>query len=252
MWDDWMPTLELPLPPEQMRRLPRHPAFHYTARPGGILLGPRPRHHHALLQLAPASVARSLAEAGACAGVAVQPWAPADAPALAALFAAAFADVQPFASLDAATRRTAAQQVLEHTCCGGDGPLIADACFTAHGDQGPVGGSLVTLLPAGDPCLPDSYYWPSPPPAERLGPADGRPHLTWIFVAPAYARTGVATALLAASVQALRDRGHTELASTFLLGNEASLLWHWRNGFALLGHPGSRRRGTARSRSAAP
>jgi hypothetical protein len=32
------------------------------------------------------------------------------------------------------------------------------------------------------------------------------------------------------------------LASTFLLGNESSMLWHWRNGFQLLQYPGSRRR----------
>jgi hypothetical protein len=32
------------------------------------------------------------------------------------------------------------------------------------------------------------------------------------------------------------------LSSTFLQGNDSSLLWHWRNGFELLENPGSRRR----------
>jgi hypothetical protein len=36
--------------------------------------------------------------------------------------------------------------------------------------------------------------------------------------------------------------GFTHLASTFLLGNDSSMLWHWRNGFQLAGYPGSRRR----------
>jgi hypothetical protein len=27
-----------------------------------------------------------------------------------------------------------------------------------------------------------------------------------------------------------------------MLGNESSMLWHWRNGFRLLEHPGSIRR----------
>ena len=32
-----------------------------------------------------------------------------------------------------------------------------------------------------------------------------------------------------------------ELASTFLLGNESSTLWHWRAGFRCLPYPGSMR-----------
>ena len=59
------------------------------------------------------------------------------------------------------------------------------------------------------------------------------------FVAPLCARYGVGSALLARSVNALREIGYRELASTFLLGNESSTLWHWRNGFRLLSYLGS-------------
>ena len=36
--------------------------------------------------------------------------------------------------------------------------------------------------------------------------------------------------------------GYKELASTFLIGNDSSMLWHWRSGFRLLAYPGSWRR----------
>ncbi len=74
--------------------------------------------------------------------------------------------------------------------------------------------------------------------ARRLG----RPHLTWIFVHPFAAGQGAGTALLRAATRGLLALGYAELASTFLLGNESSTLWHWRNGFRLAGSPWSRRR----------
>jgi L-amino acid N-acyltransferase YncA len=61
--------------------------------------------------------------------------------------------------------------------------------------------------------------------------------LTWIFVSPWFQRHGVGMALLAECVERLRSLGYSELASTFLLGNESSTLWHWRAGFRLLPHP---------------
>ena len=99
----------------------------------------------------------------------------------------------------------------------------------------------ITLLPEGDPCDWDSYYWHRPPPADCLERCLGRPHLTWIFVLPLHAGQGVGTALLAAAVRELLALGYTELASTFMIGNDSSMLWHWRNGFRLLAYPGSRR-----------
>ena len=50
------------------------------------------------------------------------------------------------------------------------------------------------------------------------------------------------TALLHAAAGALRALGYAEMVSTFLLGNDSSMLWHWRAGFRLLTHPASRRR----------
>ncbi len=45
------------------------------------------------------------------------------------------------------------------------------------------------------------------------------------------------------------ELGYTELISSFILGNESSMLWHWRNGFELLPYSGSRRRFRAMMRA---
>ena len=83
---------------------------------------------------------------------------------------------------------------------------------------------------------------PEPPPPDCFQKRLGIPHLTWIFVDPIVQGYGVGTALLSALVNRLLDMGYDRLSSTFLQGNDSSLLWHWRNGFELLENPGSRRR----------
>ena len=75
------------------------------------------------------------------------------------------------------------------------------------------------------------------------GPDDnGYVGAAWIFVAPMLAGQGIGTALLRAAVAELRTLGFSRLASTFLLGNHSSMLWHWRMGFRLTAYPFSRRR----------
>ena len=70
----------------------------------------------------------------------------------------------------------------------------------------------------------------------------GRPHLTWIAVSPVLQRRGVGTAMLRRALGRLRDAGEPVLFSTFHVGNGASALWHWDNGFALEPNPYSMRR----------
>jgi len=50
-------------------------------------------------------------------------------------------------------------------------------------------------------------------------------------------------ALLDMAVQALLRLGYKELTSTFIIGNESSMLWHWRAGFKLPEQPWSMRTG---------
>jgi L-amino acid N-acyltransferase YncA len=57
-----------------------------------------------------------------------------------------------------------------------------------------------------------------------------------------HAHQGIGTTLLAASVRELLAMRYTQLASTFLLGNESSMLWHWRHGFQLQPFPGPHHR----------
>jgi GNAT superfamily N-acetyltransferase len=228
-----MPSLELDLEPSQFRQLPRHPAYRYSYLDGSAWVTPRPRYYHALLDLH--SLPRHEAP-----GVALRPIGPADWDQLPAVFAASFRDQQPFCGLDDEARRDAARRCLEQTRGGHDGPWVEQASFVAEGPL--VGAALVTLLPDTDLTGWDSFHWEQSPPPDCIARGLGRPHLTWIFVAPTHAGRGVGTALLHAAGRALLGLGYVDLATTFLVGNDSSMLWHWRAGFRLLPHPGSRRR----------
>src|SRR5262245_22851223 len=121
MCDEWMPPLTVPLTPEQFTRLPRHAAYRYEYRDGQPLLTPRPKHYHALLDLAAAAPPEDAP------GVRVRLLSPADVPGLEAVFAAAFDRVQPFGGLTDAQRLEAARSCLQRTLTGGDGPWIEAA-----------------------------------------------------------------------------------------------------------------------------
>jgi GNAT superfamily N-acetyltransferase len=241
MCDEWMPTLRLPLTGEQYRQLPRNASYRYDYLDGVAILSPNARHFHAVLDL---EAARPALEAEAATAWAIRPVEPAELGHLVPAFAAAFRTVQPFGSLTDDARREAAAVALERTRSGRDGPWVGPACLVAlDPDGGPfVGGLLVTLLPGGDPADSDSYYWSDPPEPDLVARAGGWPHLTWVFVSPLCTGRGLGTALLAAAVRQLRALGYRELASTFLAGNDSSLLWHWRCGFRLLPCETSRRR----------
>jgi GNAT superfamily N-acetyltransferase len=231
-----MPLLQLPLTEAQFDQLPRNAAYRYDYQDGQAWLNPRPRYYHALLELegltldTPAEVALR--------GIEEPDWEE-----LVDLFTGAFRAQQPFAGLDEDNRRAAARRSLNQTRTGGDGPWIEEASFIATGeDDDCLGAILLTLLPLRDPTDWDAYHWPEPPPPDCIAQRQGRPHLTWIFIDPDHAGLGVGTALLAASVEALQRLGYSSLLSTFLSGNDSSMLWHWRAGFRLLSHPGSARR----------
>jgi GNAT superfamily N-acetyltransferase len=234
MSDAWMPTIELRMTVAEFRRLPRNAAYRYEYLEGKAYLSPRPKHYHALLDLSelPAPTAdvdiRLLPEE--------------EILELVPLFAGAFAHIQPYGSLEGTMREEAARQALERARTGGDGPWVRPASFVARQGSDAIGAILITLLPDTDPCSWDSYRWPEPPPSDCVERGLGRPHLTWVFVSPWEAGRGVGTALLATAGHALSRLGYRELLSTFMVGNDSSMLWHWRNGFRLLTHPGSLRR----------
>ncbi len=222
MIDDWFSTIELPLTIEQFHQLPRNPAYKYEYFDGHAWLSPRPHWCYAILDLQ--IFVRPAGGIASHEKLVIRPLQEADWPQLPELLAAAFHRVQPFASLTDDTRLKAAEDCLGHTRAGGDGSFVDDACMVAARDDGPVGAILITL-----------------PPDPPLKSAAGLPHVTWIFVSPRVTRHGIGTGLLDAAVQGLLQLGFARLASGFLVGNEASMLWHWQAGFKLLEQPWSMR-----------
>lgn len=239
MCDDWMPTLRFNLSREQFDQLPRNSAYRYEYISGQTYLSPRPRHYHAQLELA--KVAESTLSRRVKPETVLRPLRAPDWAMLEPVFSGAFRSIQPFGSLDHATRRQAARNCLDRTRTGGDGPWIEHASFVAEQGEELLGTILITLLPEGDPCDWDSYRWQEPPPGDYLIRRAGRPHLTWIFVKPGLTGNGLGSSLLAAASRELLALGYQHLLSTFMLGNDSSMLWHWRNGFQLLAYPGSLR-----------
>jgi GNAT superfamily N-acetyltransferase len=229
-----MERLELRLTPDEFARLPRSAAYKYAYHDGSAWLNPRPRYYHARLDLAAAAL-------DGAASVPIRPLAAGDWDALVGAFAEAFAEHLPFAGLDPRRRAEAAAVCLERTRTGGDGPCLEQASFVALAPAGgPLGALLTTLVPL--EYLADwgvEVRFRSPPAGtlERLG----RPHLTWVFVRPAAAGRGVGMALLGRAAATLVGLGFDELYTTFLAGNDSSMLWHWRAGFRLLSHPSSPR-----------
>jgi hypothetical protein len=241
MIDRWFSGIELPLTIEEFSRLPTNPAYKYEYFDDKAWLSPRPKSCHALLGLRPRAEIDTI---DARKPVKIRPLAAADWEALGAVFAGAFHRVQPFASLAETDRLEAARQCLQYTREGGDGPLIEAACAVAvaQEDEDVRGAIVVTLMPELDLSTSFDLRWKEPPPPDWRERRLGRPHLTWIFVGPWTAEQGVGSALLATATNALLATGYRELASTFLLGNDSSALWHWRNGFQLAGRPYSWRR----------
>jgi hypothetical protein len=240
MCDEWMPNITLPLTAAQYEQLPRNAAYQYDYLHGAALLSPRPKHFHGILDFAKRQAPDPVQLSAA---VQVRPMSLEDQVILPEVFAAAFEGVQPFGGLAREQRLTASRQVLTNTWQGGGGPLVRQASFTAvHADQKtPLGAIMITLVPGGAPGRAESYRWQEPPPRVWHNHPLAQPHLTWIFVAPRWKAGGVGSALLEAAVTSLNQLGHGSLWTTFLMGNDASVLWHWRNGFSLAPYPLSRR-----------
>jgi GNAT superfamily N-acetyltransferase len=249
MFEHWFRTIRLPLSLKQFHQLPQNPAYKYEYVERAAWLSPRPKYYSARLALGPAHERVPL-EVDAAEPVGFRCLEQRDWGRFSNLFAEAFRDVQPFASLSDRQRLEAARQCLKATRSGNDGPLIEPACHVAFrpSDGALRGVILVTLVPIVD--LEDcwSLRWKSPPPPDCIEQRLGRPHLTWVFVKPRHAGYGVGSALLAHATRGLRALGYTELLSSFLLGNASSELWHWRCGFDLLPYVGSRRQFRARTR----
>ncbi len=233
MCDEWMPLIRLPISIDQFHQLPRNAAYKYEYLGGEAVLSPRPKTQHAALDLTTWNGADDQASADEYSLGAITP---ADEEELAKVFTGAFSTTQPFASLVAEERLTAARACLRRAFDGDEGPWIGDASFLTRrqSDNSIVGAILITLLPDDDASEIDEYRWIEPPPPDLWETAGGRPHITWVFTHHFFKGDGIGTRLLTATVSVLRRRGYKQLHTTFIAGNDSSMLWHWRNGFALL------------------
>lgn len=237
MLEQWFRSLHVAMTPEQFDELPRHSAYHYEYTDGRAWISPKPRMFNGLLELASRSPRRS--DEVENSQLSFRPMQPDDWQRFPKLFASAFENVPPFCALSEKERVHAASQCLHQASSGGDGPVLNDACFIAEIAPGKLAGAIiVTLIPKREEGEWWDGLWDNPPTTDDARRLLGRPHLTWIFVAPMLARHGIGSTLLDLSVKALLAHGYTQLASTFLLGNDSTMLWHWRNGFRLMAYPG--------------
>jgi hypothetical protein len=228
--------IELQITIEEFHHLPRNSAYKYEYFDDRAILTPRPKIYNAARDLSPPEYVDDID---------VRPLPASEILGLTDLFTHAFAQTQPFQSLGREASAAACRSCLEKTASGGDGPLVEAACFQAfepEREKGPVGAILITLQPEGILTDPHCHGWREPPPADAVARRMGCPHLTWVFVSWWRARHGIATALLAETVRVLAGVGYTDLASTFLLGNDPSTLWHWANGFRVVPLYGAWRR----------
>jgi len=239
------PTVTLKIPFEQFRQLPRNSIYKYEYFNNTAYLSPRLRVFHGLLDLKPCPIP---AVVDAQEPIVFRLLRPDDWPNIVQPFAAAFARVAPFCMLTDKDAERGAQDCLEYTHAGKDGPLIESACFVAvrEATDQPCAAILITLIPPGDLTDYGVCVWREPPPPNAVEQRLGQPHLTWIFTSYFFAGYGIGSALLAAATQSLLTLGFTHLVSSFLAGNEYSVMWHWRNGFRLLSNPGSNRLMTER------
>ena len=154
MLGDWFRCLELRISFAEFERLPHHPAYKYEYLGGRAVLTPRPRYQRAVLRLT--AFSRPTSRSSLLAKVDFLPLQAGDWTCLPDLLAAAFRSVPPLAALSDELRLTAAQECVQRTRAGSDGPAVEPACFVAV-DPGQArrleGAVLITLIQKRDPTV---------------------------------------------------------------------------------------------------
>ncbi|MGH9836140.1 MAG: GNAT family N-acetyltransferase [Blastocatellia bacterium] len=92
-----------------------------------------------------------------------------------------------------------------------------------HGEPNPA--SCVAVVPGSNP---DDESLAG---LAMITSTENGPLLYLLFVAPEWQRGGLATAMVAATINELHHQGEKTLTSKYHIGNEASLAWHQRFGF---------------------
>jgi GNAT superfamily N-acetyltransferase len=186
---------------DEIARRPRPVAWKYELLGGVPRIEPKAATVPVRLALAP----RVAPPAPPPAGVALRAVTAADAPALVPALAEAFMGNVDFWGRGRADVRAAAEEIVAAFVAGRRGP-VHPASRLAATARAVVGGALVVRPPKG-------------------------PRVDLLFVRPRWQRRGLATALVAGSVAALRTAGEPVLRSRYRLANTPSVAWHARFGF---------------------
>lgn len=221
--DRYVTPLKLPMAIDTFWRFPHLPAYKADYKDGSAELTYRPR-----LSMARLAITERVERSPD--GVDLVLLDPADrCDKLAKLFLNAFARVAPVDAMPATTRRHAADSAMRHTIGGGDGTVMNSACFAAiDGLEGDLlGAAIVTNIGLREDEWPES---PVPPDLVNL---------TWLFVNPNHHRRGIGSALLDRVVNACAASGRGWLTSHFSVDNPPAVMFHWRNGFELVGKMGA-------------
>lgn len=227
------------LPWETWERLPRIPGFKNEYWEGEAHLTPRPRTCDIYLELAKWQMPEiSGSRPWGKANVQMRRLHDEDWKNIPDLFFGSTAGDLPLCLWNRHAAQRGARAIMEWTRLGRDGDLLRDSCFVAVAQEknesantGEIcGAAIVTLSPTKRLTSPPDK-WAIPHPERKKEQV--LPHLTWIFVDQWMNRRGIGTKLLEAVIESLSARGFRCLASTCLLENTPSLLWHWRNRFQL-------------------
>jgi len=215
---------------------------------GQLRISPRWRSHSFFLELWPPEECPRVEDLDIAS---IRPLVADDWEKLPEVLAAAFRDAPPLGMLGDRRRVCAARDWLLSTRDGGEGPLVEPACAVAvdaEDDNKVLGALLVTLMVGRERSWYASLRAAVSPPPPDLAEGREQAQMSWIFVREGASGQGVGTALLAAAARTLWSSGYRELASATHRGNDASMSWHWRNGFRLLPHSDSLRRIKSRVR----
>jgi GNAT superfamily N-acetyltransferase len=231
MIEKWHRQIRLAIPVEQWELLPPFAGFKNEYFDGTGVWSPRPKLYNAVLDLSRADSDQMMSDSAVAReeGIVIRSLGDSDWDDLPELMAAAFHRVPPFCTLPWTERVKATTDCLEHTRGGGDGEFLIHPSVVATASDAKILGAM--LITRWEPEKFDE-------PADKATSA----HITWIFVPPLHCGHGIGTMMLSSAVQRLRQDGFVRLYTTFLAGNESSMLWHWRNGFRLLPYLGSMRR----------
>lgn len=198
-----MQSQHIPMTWEAFELMPRKPGWKHEYWDGQAHMSPRHQVVTVTIAVQPRSVSSSYR---------LRPVAENDAPQLVVAYIAAFSDTIEYCDWESEKIVSSARTNIRNFFAGKRGQphpaarVVVDAQADAAGEQ--IIGAALIIGDNGEP-----------------------PLLDILFVAPAWQRQGLATALVSASINALHSAGVPTLESRYMLGNEESQAWHQRFGF---------------------